>query len=193
MSDYHDICSAVKVEVSDEKLFEKVFHDMEIYYGIKLNPKIRVKVVDTSVVQRAFKKKWRPTSGHDSRVIGYANSQGTKIVLENGAPRPKLVETIVHELTHIWQFDNWNYRELHKRYPTDEGMRDVEEGMAQWTCIQYMYLSGYEEYMDARLPLELNRDDEYGRGLRMFVKRYPLQKKRSLWGNTPFKNPDNPV
>ena len=176
-----------------EKLFEKVFHDMEIYYGIKLNPKIRVKVVDTSVVQRAFKKKWRPTSGHDSRVIGYANSQGTKIVLENGAPRPKLVETIVHELTHIWQFDNWNYRELHKRYPTDEGMRDVEEGMAQWTCIQYMYLSGYEEYMDARLPLELNRDDEYGRGLRMFVKRYPLQKKRSLWGNTPFKNPDNPV
>lgn len=176
-----------------EKLFEKVFHDMEIYYGIKLNPKIRVKVVDTSVVQRAFKKKWRPTSGHDSRVIGYANSQGTKIVLENGAPRPKLVETIVHELTHIWQFDNCNYRELHKRYPTDEGMRDVEEGMAQWTCIQYMYLSGYEEYMDARLPLELNRDDEYGRGLRMFVKRYPLQKKRSLWGNTPFKNPDNPV
>ena len=72
-------------------------------------------------------------------------------------------------------------------------MRDVEEGMAQWTCIQYMCLSGYEEYMDAILPLELNRDDEYGRGLRMFVKRYPLQKKRSLWGNTPFKNPDNPV
>lgn len=36
-------------------------------------------------------------------------------------------------------------------------MRDVEEGMAQWTCIQYMYLSGYEEYMDARLPLERKR------------------------------------
>lgn len=176
-----------------ERLFEKVVRDMEIYFGIKFNPKIRVKVVDTAAVQRGLKRKWKPTSGFDSRLIGYASSQKNKIVLENGAPKLELTNTIAHELTHIWQFDNWNYGKLRKKYQTKEKMKDVEEGMAQWACIQYMYLSGYEEYMDAKLPLELRRDDEYGRGLRMFVKRYPLKKKSSLWGNTPFKNPDDPV
>ena len=49
------------------------------------------------------------------------------------------METIAHELTHIWQFANWNRKEMSRRY----GNRDmVYEGMAEWAAIQFLYLIG---------------------------------------------------
>ena len=50
------------------------------------------------------------------------------------------METIAHELTHIWQFANWNRKEMSRRYGSNRDM--VYEGMAEWAAIQFLYLIG---------------------------------------------------
>lgn len=173
-----------------EKLFHRVVSDMEIYFGIQINPNIYVKVCSTEKIQKALRRSWKPTSGYDSRAVGYA--QGSKIVLENGAPRANLMVTIAHELTHIWQNDNWNDREINKKYGKDKRL-DVVEGMAQWCSLRYMVLAGYRDYVERVLESELNREDEYGRGLRMYKEKYGFDYAKVIKGDTPFRHKEDPV
>ena len=65
--------------------------------------------------------------------------------------------------------------------------------MAKWVEIQYAYLIGEpaaakREEISARL-----REDEYGRGFRKYVVKYPLSTGTQLERSTPFDHPDAPL
>ena len=50
-------------------------------------------------------------------ILGVAINKKKKysIILENGAPRISLIATFAHELTHIWQYTNWDNKKGFKK------------------------------------------------------------------------------
>ena len=118
-------------------------------------------------------------------------TQDYTIYVENGAPRNAFIATLVHELTHIWQYTTWNEKELMARYGGDL-MPAVYEGMAKWVEIQYMLLIGEQAHARREELITRARDDEYGRGFLYYVTRYPLSTTQSTL-RTPFEHIHEPL
>lgn len=175
------------------KLFVETKDRMCEEFAIDFPVPISVRVTTAERIAHNRHKSFVPTPGFDPRAVGYAtNSKGAyTIVLENETPRMSLVSTISHELTHIWQFTHWDLNEIRRLY----GRYDLAilEGMAVWTEIQLLYLLNEARRADTDLALSVVRKDEYGFGLRLYLKQYPLSNGVVLEGKTPFENVRMPI
>ena len=100
--------------------------------------------------------------------------------------------TIVHELTHIWQYLNWNASGIRQRYGASMEL-EVYEGMAKWAEIQYAYLIGEPAVAKREEIITRVRNDEYGRGFKQYEAKYPLSYGTYLQGATPFENKSEPL
>ena len=81
---------------------------MEIFYGIKINSAIKVRMTDANSIARRFGQEFvsrLPGSGN-GRTLAFAqrDSTGYSIYIENGSPKLAAMATIAHELTHIGQY-----------------------------------------------------------------------------------------
>ncbi len=72
-------------------------------------------------------------------IHGEKDKTGYTIYIENGSPKLAAISTLAHELTHIWQYLNWNDSELKKKYGSF-AMLQIYEGMAKWVEIQYLIM-----------------------------------------------------
>lgn len=190
-------CSATAVTTLEEcgEIFHRLLEMMEILYGITFTVPIRVTMTDARTIAKGYGCIFKPSTDYSARVLGYARKQGEdySIVMENGSPRLEMMDTIVHELTHVWQYLNWDAREIGKLYRMGQSACDgracdaIYEGMATWTSIQYMYQIG--ETYHAQLEEERIREDTgvYGIGFSLYQERYPLVKDLSLMKYTPFR------
>ena len=99
--------------------------------------------------------------------------------------------TLAHELTHIWQYQNWDNTQIATQY--GEEKTEVYEGMAAWVEVQYAYL--INESIGARRKNDdlLARDDVYGKGFRRYSQKYPISEDTMLQGTTPFMDKNNPL
>ena len=103
-------------------------------------------------------------------------------MIENGSPRLASIDTMVHEMTHIWQYLNWNDNEVTSIYRMGKASctaiaRDiVYEGMAMWASIQYLYQIGETYYAAQQEALAESRTDVYGIGYRLYAEQYPIVK-----------------
>ena len=131
---------------------------------------------------------FRPSTDVAPRVVGFASRQKGSyyLCMENGAPRLAFIDTLVHELTHIWQYINWDDSEIEKIYGTGSNRDIVYEGMASWAAIQYMYQIGETSYAELQEYLVASRDDVYGEGLRLFREKYPFIKDFTMHKFSPF-------
>ena len=182
-------CSMTALRTGDEfkEIFKTVMRNMEVFYGIKLNVAIKVRMTDAKKIAKHFGETFVATPGFDGRTLGFAqkDSTGYSIYVENGSPKLAAMATIAHELTHIWQYQNWNDKEIIAKYGKHNRL-EVYEGMAKWAEIQYLlYLNeiayGKRQEITTRL-----RDDAYGKGFIKYAAKYPLaysQEKRK----TPFE------
>ena len=129
-----------------------------------------------------------PTKEFDARTVGFAkcDKDGFALYIENGAPRLAAMETIVHELTHIWQFTDWNTKEMNRAYGSNRDL--VYEGMAMWASIQFLYLIGETAFARRKEEYALARDDIYGQGFRLFCQKYPLSRGTKCPEYNPFHN-----
>ena len=182
-------CSMTAVKTVEEfrELYRTVIRNMETFYGIKLNVAVKVRMTNAKQIAKHAGVKFTPTPGFDGRVLGFArrDKTGYSLYMENGSPRLAAMATIAHELTHIWQYLNWNDKELAKRYGK-ENMLEVYEGMAKWAEIQYLMLLNETAYAKRQEITTRLRDDEYGRGFLLYAGKYPLTCGTSV-GRTPFK------
>ena len=114
------------------------------------------------------------------------------LIMENGSPRLAAIETMVHEMTHIWQYINWPDGAVNSIYNmgnpalTRIANDVVYEGMAVWASVQYLYQIGETQYAS---EIEMNaaaRADVYGLGFLLFREQYPLVKDGALIRITPF-------
>ena len=187
-------CTATAItKVRDfKKLYKNVHRRMEDVFGIKIKTKIKIRITNAEEIARECGYTFNPTPGVDSRALGFAQRMGngtTRLVLENGAPKLETEKTLVHELTHVWQYENmgclW------------EPKRDLVaiEGMAVWSEAQYLMCIGLEERADAYVQSRIGEQSEYGQGMREYIRKFPLRSSRTAKKGTPFtyigKNPLN--
>ena len=166
----------------------------EALYGARISAPVHVQMVNSKRLHKKLGKTFVPTGKFDGRVLGVAirDRDGYSILVENGAPRMSSTMTIAHELTHIWQYLHWDGKEILRKYGKEQEL-EIYEGMAKWAEIQYAYLIGEpaaakREEISARV-----REDEYGRGFRKYVVKYPLSMGTHLEHTTPFDDPKTPL
>lgn len=186
-----DECSRSAINTVDEfrKLFDRNRQMMESFYGIEFRRPITLRTMDAKRIARRAGRVFKPTVEMTARVIGYAQRKHGEYFLnvENGSPRLATISTLIHELTHIWQYINWDDAQLKKYYPDKESDTLAHEGMAVWAEVQYLYLIGEASFAARQEAYSLARDDVYGEGFRAYCERYPLIKNSSMLQKTPFK------
>lgn len=189
-------CSRTVLNTVEEfnDTFLEVRRNMEAMFGIRILASIDVKTMDTRKLARKLKIEFTPTSGFDGRVLGVAiNERGIyRLYVENQSPYLNAVAAIAHELTHVWQYVNWNRKAILKKYGKKMD-KCIYEGMAKWVEIQYLYFINEPERAYRELCATLMREDEYGQGLKMYLSEYDLSKGVNTDIKTPFYDADIPL
>lgn len=180
--------TAIKDEAQFEKLYKKVIADLNTFYGASINVPIDVHMVNAKTLHKKLGKSFVPTGNSDGRVLGVAILDKRKktysIYLENGSPRMMAAMTMAHELTHIWQYTNWNDKDILSTYGKENRLL-IYEGMAKWAEIQYAALVGEAATAKREEILTLYRQDEYGIGFAKYREQYPIV-FRGKPARTPF-------
>ncbi len=189
-------CSRTAIKTGEEfrKIFEDVKRNMESFFGIKINVGIKVEMVNSKTLHRRLGKAFVPTPKADGRVLGVAISDrhGYSLLVENGSPRMASMLTMAHELTHIWQYINWDDKAIRKKY--GKNMRlEIYEGMAKWVEVQYAYLINEPATAKREEIITAHRDDEYGHGFLRYCANYPFSYGTVITKATPFMNVDTPL
>lgn len=181
--------TAVKTEAEFRKIYEDVIQNMRTMFNVTITAPVQVKMVNAKVLHKSLGKSFVPTNKADGRVLGVAikdKKGGYSILIENGSPRMSATATLAHELTHIWQYLNWDAKKIRKRYGKKLELM-VYEGMAKWTEIQYLRLLNEKAYATREEVMTRSRADEYGYGFRLYEDKYPLSDDYVLT-ETPFMN-----
>lgn len=167
---------------------------MEAFFGINLNIPVSVRMVNAKKIAHMTGASLEVTPGFDPRVLGFArkDKNGFSLYIENGSPKIAAVATMAHELTHIWQYVNWNDKLIGKQYGNRNRL-EVYEGMAKWVEIQYLLYINEIAYAKRQQIITMQRDDEYGRGFLKYLERYPLTYSTQIGAETPFCNSKYPL
>ncbi len=199
LADGRDRClncgkTAIKTGEEFRKIFEDVKRNMESFYGIKINTGIRVEMVNSKELHKRLGKAFIPTPASDGRVLGVAikDKNGYSLYVENGSPRMASMLTMAHELTHIWQYLNWNDRAIKKKYGKELYLQ-IYEGMAKWVEIQYAYLINEPATAKREEIITSYRQDEYGFGFLRYRAQYPFSLGTVITKPTPFMNIETPL
>ena len=183
------VCARNAITEENEfiRIFVEVRENLRLFYGINLKGNIEVKMVNASTISKKSGKRFIPSEKATVRAVGLAclERDGRFVVLvENGAPRLQIVLALAHELTHIWQYQNWDFKQLKQKY--QNAQIEVLEGMAVWAEVQYAYLINEPIVAKRRYNSIIGKDDDYGRGLKRYIDVYPISENTVLVGKTPF-------
>jgi hypothetical protein len=186
------LCSsdAVKSRKQFKQIYVETLEELERIFDIKIEVPIKVRMASAKKVNDIPNAKWEPTPGFDGRVLGFAekSSKGYRLLVENGAPKWKMKSTLAHELTHIWQYENWSDEKINKTFKNQDEILLNMEGMAVWTEIQYLVSMGEKE---KAVRYKRNRDADssvYGTGMKKFIAKYPIKEVSGMKNHkTPFK------
>ena len=191
-------CSSNAIAKSDDfrELFYRTLGMMEDFFEIRYRVPIRVKMADARTVAKGAGMIFKSSTGVAPRALGFAQRKNGKysLLVENGSPRLATIDTIVHEMTHIWQYLNWDDTQIMSIYGMNDAScsgiaRDiVYEGMAMWASIQYLYQIGETFYAMQQETLAETRQDVYGIGFRLYQEQYPLIKDSSILKYSPFSS-----
>lgn len=182
---------AIRYAWQFKKLFKETLHEMETIFGITFREKIKAHMVNAKKVNHDTG--FIPTPQFDPRTVGYAQPKGDKgincIYMENGAPRWNIKTTIVHEMTHIWQFENWSDQEKQEWFSSPAIDLVAHEGMAVWAEIQYLVSLGeLDKAIRYKRARELT-DDEYGLGMKLYLAEYGIfEQPDTVRKKTPFNS-----
>lgn len=183
-------CGSTAINSVEEfkKIFYQILEMMQNFYGIEYKSPIIVKTADAKTIAQRTGSVYMPTTEVAARILGYAQGKGKifNLMIENGSPRLATIETMVHEMTHIWQYLNWNDKDIKAQYPEPWKQDVVYEGMAVWAAIQYLYLIGETSYAVQLELLQSSREDVYGSGFKMYASKFPIIKDSSLVSYSPF-------
>lgn len=189
-------CSKTAVRSADEfkRMYKTVIRNMDAFYGVRITKPVRISMVNAHRLHKALGQRFVPTGSADGRILGVAikGKDGYSILMENGAPALQSTMTMVHELTHIWQYLNWDSKEILRRYGKAQNL-EIYEGMAKWAEIQYAYLINEAATAKREEIITKARNDEYGRGFLKYLEHYPLSTGIAQAQITPFDDPGKPL
>ena len=186
--------NAIKDKQEAKQIFADTLRGMQNAFDIVFENPISVKFVSAWRLNRRLGRNFIPTTRFDSRYVGFVVAKRGKQVmwLENGRPEDSLISTIAHELTHVWQHQNDYFMEIYSIMPEQE-YKEIIEGMAKWAEVQYLIFAGMEEKAKRVRDNVMRQDDEYGRGYRRFLAKYPHALNKDGLKRSPFRHPDGPL
>ena len=188
-------CSRTAVKDAEEfaRIHDSVMRNLKMFFGIRINAPVHIQMVNSKKLHKALDMSFVPTGQYDGRVLGVAikDRNGYTILIENGAPRLQSTMTMVHELTHIWQYLHWDAKDIRKQYGDME--LEVYEGMAKWVEIQYTYMLNEVEAAKREELITRCRQDAYGFGFVKYAEKYPMSIGGRPGGATPFDNIKTPL
>ena len=176
MSDDRRMCRGCKETQMSQKteiteLYRQTFAALEKGYHIRLRQNIHLKMQSAkSIRQEASKGRSTPVTG---RVLGFYRPAKHELWIESGGPRNAVQITMIHELSHAWQFDNMRVERL---YRIDESLALILlEGHTSYMEVDAMRRLGEESYARYLHESLIAREDEYGIGYRL-LRDYILKK-----------------
>lgn len=187
LADHRCMCGHCKdhqITQRDEikQLFVETVKYMEEGYSIRLRKNIHVRFQSADAIRKA-------TGGvSNGRILGFYNASNHQLWLEARGPKVAMQSTLIHELTHAWQFDYLDIRRLLKKLPKsrrNELRLMLLEGHAVYVEIETMRKKNETEFADRLEKMVLQQDDEYGKGYRL-VYAYIKQKGEEGSHMTPF-------
>ncbi len=146
---------------------------------------IDVKLVTAAELAAMNNDRFIPTSGQDARAVGLAISRSHTgsifgedrhtLLVESGFSAEETTSTLVHELTHAWQFSMLDYSRMNEEYG-----KLLIEGHAMWAEKEFLNREMASPTIHAcdRERLErsirsvdqmIQGDSEYGRGYRLLL------------------------
>ncbi|MBQ9974316.1 MAG: hypothetical protein IJP02_05085 [Oscillospiraceae bacterium] len=179
--------SLVSTKAEMEAICQRVIANMDSFFGADLRVPVSIECMESRRLKRRLGIPLGTADAQSLLILGVAINKKKKysIILENGAPRISLIATFAHELTHIWQYTNWDNKKGFPSCPKNKRLL-IYEGMAKWAEIQYLYLVGETAAARREELRTLNRTDEYGLGFRLYEDRYPLSREAMFCQSTPF-------
>jgi len=183
------VCSerAVDSESAANKICNDTLLHMQSCFSLpKFKHKILIEFVSAALLAKKRGVSFVPTENYDARSTGFAYYQYSSSVfgvddekfsihIEQGFPPEETMMTVVHELTHIWQFENLDHERLEK---ANGGL--LSEGhpcYAEVAIAQFLQNKAHtridrdlwENAMKLRMRSLESDDSEYGRGYRLLL------------------------
>jgi hypothetical protein len=182
--------SALKTVEQYTRIYENSLRNMETFFGIRIKVPIKVRMANAKKIAKLCGTRFIP-SPFAGRVLAFAKKESDgsyTIYVENGSPKIAAVANIVHELTHIWQFANWNKKKIRSYYRIKTRYEElvIYEGMAKWAEIQYLYFLNEISYAKRQEIYTEGRNDEYGEGFRKYRDQYPIKYRLGDLKSSPF-------
>lgn len=170
-----------------KSLFAETVRCLTEGYSIDLPKNLHVRFQSADAIRRATGE----VSG--GRVLGFYNSRSRQLWLESRGPRIAMHSTLIHELTHAWQFHDPEFRNnlqrVLRKYPRSEQNRIrllLLEGHAAFMEVHTMNMLHEEAYAERLHNSYMRRNDEYGNGYRM-LRDYIQTQGQQGSHMTPFK------
>ena len=160
---------AIDTEEQFRNLCNKVKEAFLTHLGIDFSTiPHEAKFVSAVELHKLGDKTFSITNGYDIRkLVGLAcNRDLDKFYVENGYNADKTFGIIAHEMTHIWEYNDPDFKKVRQ---TNE---DLVEGLAVWTDLFLSEKEGATD-IEARRAHWISRTDEYGRGLRFIMEHCP--------------------
>ena len=160
-------CENQMIRQEDEirQLYETVVNNMYYHYGVRRPKNLHLRFASAEAIRKRIGK----GSPYD-RVLGFCErkDRGRKKALwiEARGPRNTVQSTLIHELTHYWQFEEIGLKKLNKLGPG--GGLVAMEGHASYVEVSAMRDFGESDYADAMEEELMARKDEYGEGFKAF-------------------------
>ena len=130
-------------------LYRKTRDYLEKTFGITLEKNVKVRFTSSTEMKKRINE-----NDSAGRLVGLAEKNGNIVSIETNSPVQNILATLVHELTHIWQYANIKYDDL-----------VMVEGHASYMQVLFMRAEGYLNYANSTHEELLRRqDDPYGQG-----------------------------
>lgn len=137
-------------------------------YGISLPSNLHIRFQSADAIRRAA------GGSEDGRILGFYNSSSHMLWLEARGPRIAMQSTLIHELTHAWQYHEAEFiqrlQRVLRKFPRRERNRirlQLLEGHAVYMEIETMRRMHEDSFADRMHAISMTRQDEYGAGYRM--------------------------
>lgn len=130
-------------------LIEHTREYMSTVWGAELPKGIHVRLASAAAIRKQLTRNKK-----HKRVIGLAQRLTKTVWVETNSPKENLLSTLVHELTHIWQFENLDCKDIIAL----EGHSSYMEVV----MLKHFGYNGLAQETDLNLRARIN--DEYGKG-----------------------------
>jgi hypothetical protein len=181
-------CSACGIDLADQ--LPTLYQIARVYFTqtlqVEFAENVDIKLANPQQLASLTKQDFIPTSGFDARTLGVAKNRSHTgsvlgearhtVLVESGFSPEQTTSTLVHELTHVWQFNMLD----HERMITDHGVL-LFEGHAMWAERDFLSRGA----RDSRIPAcdqerlakaagivenMIASDSDYGRGYRLLMR-----------------------